>query len=384
MSLITLFLGIYNGEKYLESLLHQIKSQDYQNFKILVVDNKSTNITKRSFKEWERVYKNKFQFIQNDINYGGGGSLFKNLKHISTPWFCTLHQDDFYKANHVSTLVNLIEQGGKNIVGVSTTMGSITNSGKIMNSKPRVSWFASNLDQPGQFLQNLKAQAVPFPATAFRLSVFKQTKVPFHSASFSDTEQTLRMLGHGKFVFSQKETMLYRENPSSESHVLNEKEIVIGATLGLIRVFCSREFNSLLATIDSSKKEAFVSQLIKALPHRVPKGELLNVLENIALEQMISKWGYSQKKICQLLGTNYAKQASWQTVQTINNLSETMIKIKQSHKASTSHSINSKIWDFYFNSKIFSSKKLNKFFLKLIYKIIFIIKPNHRMKNRWK
>ena len=384
MSLVTLYLGFYKGEKYLESLFNQIQSQDNQNFKILVVDNNSPNVTKKMFKDWKKVYKDKFKFIQNNNNYGSHGSLFKNLNNISTPWFCTLHQDDFYKPNHVSTIINLIAKGGEDIVGVSTTMGSMNNSGKIMNSKPRVNWFSPNLDQPGQFLQNLKAQAVPFPATAFKLNVFKQTKVPIHSASFSDTEQTLRMLGYGRFVSSQIETMLYRENPNSESHVLNEKELITGAAVALTRVFCSNEFDTILEIVDRSKREAFAHQLIKALTHRVPKGDLLTVLENIALEQMISKWGYSQKKISRLLGSNYAKQSSWQTVKTINNLSHIFIRVNQQQKMPGNQSLNSRVWDFYFNSKIISSKSLNKLFLKLIYKMIFLIRPNHRMKNRWK
>ena len=384
MTLITLYLGIYNGEKYIDSLFSQIQSQDSQEFRILVVDNNSPNITKETFKEWGRAYKNKFQFVKNKINYGSHGSIFNNLNNISTPWFCVLHQDDFYKPNHVSTIANLIISSKKNIVGVSTTMGSINDTGKILNSKPRVNWFSPNLDQPGQFLQNLRAQTVPWPATAFRLNVFAQTQVPIHSASFSDTEQTLRMLGHGSFVSSQKETMLYRENPNSESHVLNEKERIIGAAVALSRIFCSNEFNTILDVVDTSKREAFAHQLITALQHRIPKSDLLNVLQNLALEQIILKWGYSQRKISQLLGRNYAEQLSSQTVNTINNLSGNSIRIKHKQELVKNQSTSSRIWDFYFNNQIFKSQCVNKIFLKIIYRITFIIKPNHRMKNRWK
>ncbi len=384
MALITLYLGIYNGEKYLDSLFSQIQSQDNQEFKILVVDNNSPNITKEMFKEWGRKYKDKFQFVKNEINYGAHGSLLKNLNNISTPWFCTLHQDDFYKPNHVSTIANLITNSKKNIVGVSTTMGSMTNTGKILNSKPRVNWFAPNLDQPGQFLQNLRAQTVPFPASAFRLNVFAQTQVPIHSASFCDTEQTLRMLGHGSFISSEKETMLYRENPNSESHVLNEKERIIGAAVALSRIFCSNEFNAVLDVVARSKQEAFASQLITALEHRIPKSELLNVVENLALEQMILKWGYSNRKISKLLGRNYAEQLSSQTVHTLNNLSGNSIRIKPKQKLIKNQSTSSRIWDFYFNKHVFKSQSINKIFLKIIYRIIFIMKPNHRMKNKWR
>ena len=155
---LTLYLGIYNGEKYIDSLLKQILSQEYQKFNILVADNNSSDQSDKMFGNWKKIYKDNFQFVKNTVNYGGHGSLFKNMDKIKTPWFCTLHQDDFYKPNHTKTISELILASKNNTVGVSTTMGSMSNSGKILNSKPRVTWFASNLDEPGQFLQNLKAQ----------------------------------------------------------------------------------------------------------------------------------------------------------------------------------------------------------------------------------
>jgi hypothetical protein len=192
------------------------------------------------------------------------------------------------------------------------------------------------------------------------------------------------MLGHGSFISSEKETMLYRENPNSESHVLNEKERIIGAAVALSRIFCSNEFNAVLDVVARSKQEAFASQLITALEHRIPKSELLNVVENLALEQMILKWGYSNRKISKLLGRNYAEQLSSQTVHTLNNLSGNSIRIKPKQKLIKNQSTSSRIWDFYFNKHVFKSQSINKIFLKIIYRIIFIMKPNHRMKNKWR
>jgi hypothetical protein len=61
-----------------------------------------------------------------------------------------------------------------------------------------------------QFLQNLKAQAFPDPASAYKLDIFKKTIIPFHSSAFPDTEHTLRMLGYGKFIVSQKVTTMVK------------------------------------------------------------------------------------------------------------------------------------------------------------------------------
>jgi glycosyltransferase involved in cell wall biosynthesis len=381
---ITLYLGIYNGEKYIDTLLEQIQSQDYQKFNILVVDNNSSDESKKMFGKWRKFYKDNFQFVKNEVNYGSHGSLFKNMDKIKTPWFCTLHQDDYYKPDHIRTISELILSNRKNVVGVSTTMGSMSNSGKILNSKPRVTWFSSNLDEPGQFLQNLKAQTVPFPATAFNLSVFKKTVVPFHSPTFSDTEQTLRMLGYGRFIFSQKETMYYRENPDSESHVLNIKERTIGASVALSRIFNSNEFDLILNKVVEKKRNLFATQLIEALSHRIPEKDLLIITQTIALERMIAKWGYGEKILSSLLGKNYADISSPLAVNVINNLSNNKILVKRKKSGIRSQSFASRIWDIYFNLNIFNSTKLNKIFLINFYRIIFIVKPNHRLKNKWK
>jgi glycosyltransferase involved in cell wall biosynthesis len=381
---LTLYLGIYNGEEYIDSLLEQIQSQEHQKFHILVVDNNSSDQSGKMFGRWKKMYKDNFRFIKNQVNYGGHGSLFKNMDKITTPWFCTLHQDDFYKPNHIRTIDELITASKKNTVGVSTTMGSMSNDGKILNSKPRVTWFSPNLDEPGQFLQNVRAQSVPYPATAFNLEVFKNTLVPFHSPTFSDTEQTLRMLGYGSFIFSQKETMFYRENPVSESHVVNLKERTIGAAIGLSRVFNSNEFGQILNKVTEGKRSVFASQLIEAISHRIANSELLITTQTIAIETMITKWGYGDKNLSFLLGKNYTNISSPQTVNLINNLSGNKISIRQAKTNNKSQTFANKIWDVYFHLNIFRSIRFNKFIVKNIYRIIFIIKPNHRMKNKWK
>jgi glycosyltransferase involved in cell wall biosynthesis len=55
---VTVFLGIYNGEKYLEGLLNQIIKQDSHNFKLLVIDNASTDNSFEIIKNWSRKLEN--------------------------------------------------------------------------------------------------------------------------------------------------------------------------------------------------------------------------------------------------------------------------------------------------------------------------------------
>jgi glycosyltransferase involved in cell wall biosynthesis len=383
--ILTIYLGIYNGERYIESLFGQIRSQTNQNFEILVVDNNSTDSSGNMLETWKKYYKKNFRYVRNNLNYGGAGSLYRNLHKIKTPWFCTLHQDDFYKPNHISSLIDLILCSNKNIVGVSTTMGSMSNEGTILNSKPRTSWFSKELDAPGQFLQNLRAQSVPFPASAFRLEIFKKTQVPFHNPTFSDTEQTLNMLAYGRFAVSQEETMFYRENSTSESHSLNPKEIIIGAGVSLTRVLNSTNFKIILERVEKNKRELFARELVKSLELRLPQSELLTTLQINVLEVMLKEWGYEHKKIAEILMGKYQKFASKQTIEVISKISQNknkkIINNHQNTRNKTTKVHN--IWERYFQLNLGHFGKFNKPFITLIYKIVFFIKPNHRMKTKW-
>jgi hypothetical protein len=177
--------------------------------------------------------------------------------------------------------------------------------------------------------------------------------------------------------------MFYRENPISESHVVNLKERTIGAAIGLSRVFNSHEFGQILNKVTENKRSVFALQLIEAISHRIADSELLITTQTIAIETMITKWGYGDKNLSFLLGKNYTNIPSPQTVNIINNLTGNKISIRHAKTNHQSQTFAGKIWDVYFHLNIFKSRSFNKFITKSIYRVVFIIKPNHRMKNKW-
>ena len=382
---LTVFIGIFNGEKYLASIFDQINNQDTNEFKLLIVDNSSEDNSFEIIENWPRKLTNlSFQIIKNPKNLGAGGSLNLNLRHINTPWFTTMHQDDFYKKNHVSTLLKLINTAEAEVSGVSATMGSMTSEGKKMKSTPRSTWFGSNLDKYDQFIQNIKSQSIPFPCSAFKTEIYKKNEVLAHNPSFSDTEQTLKMLCHGKFLVTSEETMLYRENPLSESHSLNDYEREIGAYIGLNRVFASESFFNMMKSIKKEKLFEYLKRLTNSIEERISDPKLLLILQISLIENILEKTGSENSDILQLLSTYYTKFSSSQTLSNLSNLGnftlgyvklENKINIKSSNKKK-------KLWDKYLNSQIPIPNKIHKSIIKNIYKIVLKIKPNHRWSNK--
>lgn len=382
---ITAFLGIYNGEKYLDSLFDQIKSQITNQFNLLIVDNASLDNSFEIINSWPQKLSNlSFQIIRNPKNLGAGGSLNLNLHHINTPWFTTMHQDDLYKSNHISTLLELINKVDDDISGVSTTMGSMSSEGKKIKSIPRSTWFSSDLDKYSQFIQNIKSQSIPFPCTAFKTEIYKKTEVLIHNPSFSDTEQTLKMLCHGKFLITSEETMLYRENPLSESHSLNDYEREIGAYIGLNRVFASETFLNMIKSVENEKLFEYAKRIIDSVKERVTDPKLLQVLQIGLLENILNAIGYENKEILKLLSNIYADFSSFQTLSNLSNLGnfpiiQTQLKNELKMNSST---WKKKLWDKYINSQIPVPNGIHKRLTKGIYKLIFRMKPNHRWSNK--
>jgi len=381
---ITAFLGTYNGEKYLDSLFDQIKNQDSDEFNLLVVDNASTDNSAKIIQTWpQRLSNLNVQIIVNPNNLGAGGSLNLNLHRINTPWFLTMHQDDFYKPNHVSELVELIKKAGDDVSGVSATMGSMTNEGKKIKSIPRSTWFSSDLDRYGQFIQNVKSQSIPFPCTAFKTEIYKQTQVLIHNPSFSDSEQTLRMLCYGRFLVSNNETMLYRENNLSESHSLNKIEIEIGAYIGLNRVFASEIFSNLIKPLGEEEMFSFIGKLSEAVTHRITDSKLQKVMQISLIENVLDANGYDNKGILQFLSSKYADFSSQQTLNNLGNLGNFTTNFRQIENEVSNHNSNwkKKLWSMYFNSRIPIPHKIHKRAIISAYKLLFKIKPAHRWNN---
>jgi glycosyltransferase involved in cell wall biosynthesis len=382
---ITAFLGIYNGEKYLASLFDQIKNQDSNDFNLLVVDNASKDNSVEIIKVWPQKLSNmSVQIITNPNNLGAGGSLNQNLYQIKTPWFLTMHQDDFYKPDHVSGLIDMIKKAGDDVSGVSATMGSMTNEGQKMKSIPRSTWFNSDLDKYGQFIQNVKSQSIPFPCTAFKTEIYKQTQVLIHNPSFSDSEQTLKMLCLGKFLVSNNETMLYRENNLSESHSLNQTEREIGAFIGLSRVFASEIFLNLIKQLGRAELFSFIKKLSEAVSCRITDTKLQKIIQIGLIENVLDLNGYENKEILQLLSSKYADFSSQQTLNNLGSLGNFAVKPDQTeNRITTSQSTwKKKLWDKYFNSRIPIPRRIHKRIIISSYKLLFKMKSTHRWNNK--
>lgn len=293
---VTLFLGVFNGEKYLPTIIKQIESQTYQDFKLLIVDNSSTDNSFQLLLDWKKRFGERMNLLKNDSNLGGGGSMNRVLSEhlIDTEWFLMIHQDDHYLPDHVEVLAKAINDSPADVIAICTSMGTLSGNGNKVSGYPRGLWLVDDFSNVSSFLINLRFQTLSWPSSAFRVKEFSQCFRYWHSPAFSDTETTLYLCGYGEFRYIAKETMLYRENPMSESHVVNSLERVVVNSIGLNRVLTSVEFKTVLKNVRKNDRAKFYSELISSIEVRIPENNLRHFLQVVATEECCRAWDYEE------------------------------------------------------------------------------------------
>lgn len=290
---LTVWLGIYNGQKYLDSLFNQLTSQIDQNFNLLVVDNCSNDDSLNCVLQWEKFFTGRITVCKNLHNYGGQGSCIASLNEIHSHWFTAIHQDDFYLPNHVLELNRAIAQSEPRTVGISTSMGSMSSDGRLIFAPPRANWFLKQNNQTYNFLQNVRLHSIPTPSVAYRTHLYAKVASNWHT-TFSDALVVLKLSTMGEFKQVMKETMHYRENENSESHSINEVERRISTASGLTRAFTSDEFAKLVSKISISERHEFVRTLNDAISTRLGKCDIADFVRLIANETMMMLWDYTE------------------------------------------------------------------------------------------
>lgn len=111
MNRISILLSTYNGGKYLKEQLDSILSQSFNDFKVLVRDDGSTDNTVAILKEYEKMYPTKINLIKDDGgNLRSTRSFMRLLENSDSEYVMFCDQDDVWLPEKVErTLKKIIE-----------------------------------------------------------------------------------------------------------------------------------------------------------------------------------------------------------------------------------------------------------------------------------
>ena len=99
---VSIIIPNYNGLRFMKDCLNSLAKQTYKDYKLLIVDNGSSDGSKEYFKE------NNIDFIDLDTNLGFAGGCNEALKLVDTKYVILLNNDTEVFSDYVEKLVQAI------------------------------------------------------------------------------------------------------------------------------------------------------------------------------------------------------------------------------------------------------------------------------------
>lgn len=114
---VTIVIPNYNGMHFMEPCLRSLQQQNFQDFKILVVDNASTD---GSLAFMEENYPD-IQVLALEKNFGFSRAVNEGIRHCDTPYVILLNNDTTVDSGYVGAMVRAIEDS-PSVFSVSSKM----------------------------------------------------------------------------------------------------------------------------------------------------------------------------------------------------------------------------------------------------------------------
>jgi len=104
---ITIIVPCYNVENYVERCLNSLLSQSYDNVEVIMVEDCSTDGTKKIVQKYEKKYQN-FRAIYNEKNGGLGHARNVGIAATKSKYIAFLDSDDWWPENFISDMYEVL------------------------------------------------------------------------------------------------------------------------------------------------------------------------------------------------------------------------------------------------------------------------------------
>lgn len=127
--IISVIMPVYNTDIYLESSIHSILAQTFQNFEFIIIDDASTD---KSLKIIEQFEDNRIRIIKNNKNVGNYVCRNQGLNIAKGKYIAVMDSDDIAMPHRLEAQVKCLEDN-KDVLAV----GAQFYSDLVLSNKPR-------------------------------------------------------------------------------------------------------------------------------------------------------------------------------------------------------------------------------------------------------
>ena len=224
-NIITVIVPCYNVESYLQKSLNSLLNQTIKNFKVIMVEDKSTDNTKSILEKYSRKYDN-FTAIYNEENVGLGQARNKGLEHCNTKYVSFLDSDDWYPRNFLESMIECLEENNADIAicDIYLKYDDISKNSRII---------AYNNHEDMSFIDT--GMAASSCNKIFKTELFDTIKFPNRIVN-EDIAVIIPILLANKTVYTDKTYFnYYQRNGSIQNGKITERRFEVFEALNLLK-----------------------------------------------------------------------------------------------------------------------------------------------------
>lgn len=211
MSLLTVLMPVYNGERFLREAIDSILQQTYGDFEFLIIDDNSRDASRDIISSYK---DSRIKYIHNEKNKGQMQTLNAGFYFSQGRYIARTDQDDISLPQRLEKEMELLER--------DKTLGLVFSDSFIMDSSGKRSnktfFDISKPSSSNAFEQLLKVNFIPVNTVVFRKSLLKKTgflKEEYRIASEYDL--FLRIACNHKILFIDESLAEYRIHSDNSS-----------------------------------------------------------------------------------------------------------------------------------------------------------------------
>ena len=110
MEQIDIIMPVYNSEKYIEEAIESVKKQTIHNWRLIIIDDNSTDNTAKIIKQATHDIKDKVTFIQLKSNTGVANARNVGINKSTNRYITFLDSDDIWKDDKLEKQLHFMKE----------------------------------------------------------------------------------------------------------------------------------------------------------------------------------------------------------------------------------------------------------------------------------
>lgn len=143
-ALLTVVIPVFNREKLLAECLDSLARQTARGFRLVVVDNASTDGSRAVAETWALKHPDIPTAVVTETSPGACAARNRGLELVETPWTLNFDSDDLMLPGHLQRVLDAIEAHPEaDVIGWDTEVQGGPASGRrhVFSAEPRTMWW---------------------------------------------------------------------------------------------------------------------------------------------------------------------------------------------------------------------------------------------------